>query len=211
MKKWIVCFTCGALLAGAGVASAQVTGGVKGGVNFANMSFSGGGGGGGSPGNRTAWMAGGFVEIPIAKHLVIQPEALFTMKGTEYSGDFAGTGGTGVATTKLNYFDMPVLLRVDVPTTGTVAPFVYAGPNFGFLLSAKATATAAGTQQEEDIKSDLKSTDVGIAFGGGLRFGKVMAEVRYIYGLTNVIGATASAGGATAKNRVIKVIAGVRF
>lgn len=209
MKRWIVCVTCLVVLACAAVASAQITGGVKGGINFANVSLTGGGASI-NMGNRTAWNIGAFFEIPVARNLFLQPEALFTSKGGSLtSGDFLGTGGAATAALKLNYFDVPVLLRFDVPTTSTIVPFVYGGPNLGFLLSAKATATG---QPDEDIKPDLKSTDIGLAFGGGARFGKVTAELRYIYGLTNVLSAAdAVDAGVSAKNSVVKIMVGYRF
>jgi len=208
MNSRVVCLACVAMLACGATASAQVVVGAKGGLNIAGMSL------GGDASNlnlshREVWMAGGFVEIPVARRVAIQPEALYTMKGAEYSAPSPG-GAIGVATLELSYLDVPVLLRVDVPTAGTVVPYIYAGPNVGFRLSAKAASTIGSAHQEEDIKSTTTSTEVGIAFGGGVRFGRVVAELRYTQGLTNVV-ADAASSSATAKNHGFQVIAGVRF
>ncbi len=210
MRKRIVCLAVGIVLACAAVCSAQVTGGVKGGINFANMSLSGGGVTV-SPGNRTAWTVGGFVEFPVARHVALQPEVLYARKGAATSLDFTSIGGTsGSATIKMDYIDVPILFRVDVPVQGAVVPYVYGGPNVGFLLSAKTLATASGAgQQEEDIKSEMKSTDFGIAFGGGVRFGRAFLEARYVMGLQNVVNAPDA--NESAKNHVFKILCGVRF
>jgi len=208
MNTGIVCLACVAVLAGSAVASAQVTGGVKVGLNAANMSVSQAGISN-SPGNREALVAGGFLEIPVVRRVAIQPEALFTMKGSESSFNVPGVSGSSVV--KLTSLDVPVLLRVDVLTHGTVIPYAYAGPNIGFLLSAKSHATVSGTVHDEDIKGDLKNTEFGIAVGGGVRFGRLLAEVRYTHGLTNVLTDTASGGGVKITNHAIAVIGGARF
>ncbi len=204
MNKRGVLVVCLALLGWSAVASAQVTGGVKGGLNFANMTFSGGTGTS-SSGTREAWMAGGFVAIPIAKHVTIQPEGLISLKGSETTE----IGGT--ATVKFTYFDVPVLVRFDIPTSRRVVPYLYGGPNLGFLLSAKVAAVTPSGTHEEDVKGDMRSTELGIAAGGGLQFGRVLVEARYVQGLTNVLTDAAAASGTTLRNRVIKVIGGVRF
>ncbi len=204
MKKRIVCATCLSVLVLAGTASAQVTGGLKGGLNLANMSFSHSDLSV-SPGNRTAWMAGAFVEFPLAKNLALQPEAIVSTKGATLS-----PGGSASVSINLTYVDVPVLLRLDVPTNGRTVPFVYAGPNVGFLLRAKAVATFGGSKSEEDMKKDMKSTEFGVALGGGVRFGSFLVEARYLQGLTNVARLDSGETG-KATTRVFKVIAGVRF
>lgn len=210
MKKKIVCLAIGIVFACAAVCSAQVTGGVKGGINFANMSLNGGGLTV-SPGNRTAWTVGAFVDVPVAKQLAFQPEVLYARKGAATSLDLTDIGGTSAtATIKLDYIDVPLLFRVDVPTRGTVVPYAYAGPNVGFLLSAKAVATASGgAPQEQDIKSDTRSTDFGIAFGGGVRFGRMLLDARYVMGLQNIVDSPTA--NESAKNHVFKILFGVRF
>jgi hypothetical protein len=160
-----------------------------------------------SPSTRTAWLVGAFVEIPIAKNIAFQPELMYTEKGADYSALLAVAGVTGSATMKLSYLDIPLLVRFDIPTTGSVVPYVYAGPNIGFLLRAKVTATG---QPHDDVKSDMNTTEFGIAFGGGVRFGRVLAEVWYTQGLTNVL-TDAAAGGSKATNRVFSILGGVRF
>ncbi len=210
MNRWIVCLTCVVVLAGASVCSAQVTGGVEGGINFANVSISGGGISI-SASNRTGWLIGGFVDVPLAKQVHFQPELLYSSKGATASSDLVGTTGTGHL--RLDYLDIPLLVRFDVPMQGSnVVPFVYAGPQIGILLSAKDVFTpTGGTEVTEDIKSDLSSTSWDLAFGGGVRVSRFLVDVRYAIGLSNIFGSNISAAGGTMKNRVFSIMAGYKF
>ncbi len=210
MNRSIVALVTAVLLGVSVVASAQVTGGVKAGVNIANMTFEQAGNTL-TPSSRTVFTGGAFAEFGVLPHVSIQPEALFTMKGAEYSLSGLPSMPVGTAKMKCTYLDVPVLVKVDVPTTGAFVPYLYAGPNFGFLLSAKVSSDMSGSLLEEDVKKDMKSTDVGIAFGGGVRFGKLLAEVRYVRGLTNVLKAGDLVAPPTFRNHGIQLMAGIRF
>ncbi len=208
MRKRTFCLAGLLVLATAVAASAQITAGVKGGLNLANMSFDVPNPGT-TPTIRTGAAIGGFVGLPVSPAIAIQPEVLFAMKGT--NGD---VGVPGVEDSlRLTYLDVPVLLRLIVPTTAKAAPFVYAGPTFGFPMSAKETVkVASGMTDERDFESDLKSLEVGIAFGGGVQFRRLSIEARFTQGLTNILTAAASDNGtATVKNRVIAILAGFKF
>lgn len=215
MDKRIVSFVGVAVLAVSAVASGQVTGGLKVGLNDAGMSQ--------TPeptdgsvtlSNRQVLLAGGFFEVPLARHIAIQPEVLFVMKGRRVSINQAGL--TADSTAKFTSLDVPVLVRVDVPTRGAITPYLYAGPNIGFVLTAKAVTTLSGsvttpgTSQETDVKDTLKSTEVGVAVGGGVRLGRLLAELRYTRGLTNIL-ADPGSSGVKVTNHALAVIGGVRF
>jgi hypothetical protein len=204
MKKQVACAACVSIVTLAGMASAQVRGGVKGGLNLATMSFSGSNVSL-TPDSRAAWMAGVFVEVPVARHVAFQPEAVVSTKGASIS-----PGGSSALSIDLTYLDVPLLLRVEVPTRGKVVPYVYAGPNVGILLRARTVATIAGTKVDEDMKDELKDTEFGVALGAGVRFGMMLIEARYVQGLTNVVKLDEGESG-KATNRVLKIIAGVRF
>lgn len=205
MNKRVVCGIAVVLLACAGTASAQIAGiGVKGGFNVANMPIS-------SEHQfnttlRKAWMTGGFVDFPLGRNVFLQPELVFTTKGTEIPV------GVGQTTYKLTYLEIPVLLRLDLRNRGKAIPYVYAGPTVSFLLAATQTnvAPAIGYSARYDAKDQFQSTDVGFALGGGVRFGKFLVEARYVEGLKN-IAKQAPSQPSTAKNRVFQIIGGVRF
>ncbi len=205
IKKTAV-VTCFAVLAVASAASGQVTGGIKAGLNVANQTVSQLGVTT-SAGNREAAIAGGFLDIPLARHVALQPEALVDMKGAESSFSISGVSRSSVL--RLTSLDIPVLLRIDVVTSGRVIPYAYAGPTIAFLLSATTHSVVNGTVHDEDV-SDLKTTELGATVGGGVRFRSVIAELRFTRGLTNAFAGQLSSS-VTITNRTIAVIGGVRF
>src|SRR5215211_3888433 len=58
---------------------------------------------------RTGLIAGILLVVPIAPNVAIQPEFLYSMKGAK----FDDTDVTG--TVKIDYAEIPILLRFDVP------------------------------------------------------------------------------------------------
>jgi hypothetical protein len=198
----IVCLAGAALLATAQGASGQGAIGVKGGVNLAGMSYGGPSSFNERFENRTLWTVGVFLDMPVAKRLAIQPEALFTRKGSVHTFDQPGEGRTELATYRLDYLDLSALARVDLRRADShIVPYGFAGPTVGIVLGATRTSTWRLLEPEADIKSDLNRTEVGIAVGGGVRFGRIIAEIRYAQAFTDVFTAAASRGAVTPRNR----------
>jgi hypothetical protein len=198
MKKTSVVFGLVILTIGAQVAMCgEISVGITGGLNIATVR-------GDDVENwdsRTAAFFGGFVEYPFTPVVSIQPELLYTMKGASQTDD------GDKATAKLNYVEIPVLLRVNIPMEGNVRPFLVAGPGIGFKLSSKVEVNS----HEEDIE-DVKGTDFGFIFGGGVSFpvGNYMMSVaaRYELGLTSI---DDSEDEDDVKNSVISIGAGLGF
>ncbi|MFA4948297.1 MAG: porin family protein, partial [Candidatus Krumholzibacteriia bacterium] len=90
--------------------------GVKGGLNMANIT--------GDDAEGTLMKIGGlggvFISYDITEIFAVQPEILFSMKGTKE--DFEGTD----VSTSLNYIEIPLLLKVNLPTEGAIKPSLYA-------------------------------------------------------------------------------------
>ena len=201
MKKAAVVFGLVFLVIAAQAAMCgEMTIGVTGGVNIAKVA------GDDVDGwdSRTAPFFGGFLEFPITPLMSIQPELLYTMKGAT-STDEEGCD----VTAKLDYIEIPVLLRVNIPMEGSIKPFVVAGPGLGFNSTAKFECDG----EEEDIE-DIKSMDFGLIFGGGVGIpvgeGSYMISLfaRYELGLTTI---DDSEYDEDVKNRAISIGAGVGF
>ncbi len=116
-----------------------------------------------------------FENMPI----VIQPEVMYVMKGAKDSED-------GDYKIKLDYIEIPVLVKYNIPMEGNMTPCIFAGPAFGINMSAKV--------DDGDDSYDIynkKSMDIGLAFGAGLDMamgqGKLTFDVRYTLGLTKVL------------------------
>jgi hypothetical protein len=146
--------------------------GVTGGMNIAKLS----GANAGIAENRTGFLAGGLVVIPVGRNFAFQPEILFATKGAD-AGDSLGISG-GM---KLQYVEVPVILRLDVPTSRKIKPFAYAGPAFALKTGCAFEGTAQGVSASVDCDQlfgqigdpgefSFRSADVGGLVGGGLGF-----------------------------------------
>ena len=170
MKKIFLTVSLCALFA-TGAFAQGISGGLKGGLNLANAI----GDDAGDSEMRIAYHIGGFLNIGLGGALAVQPELLFNSVGAKDSED----GMEFVY--KLNYITVPVNLMYSFGNFN-----VQAGPQFGFLLSAKGKASGQGESVEMDIKEYFKSTDIGVNAGLGASFGKLHASARYCLGLSQI-------------------------
>lgn len=133
-----------------------------------------------------------------ARAIGIGGEALFARRGL--SSD--GTGSL-----KLDYVDLPVYVKVQVPTPG-ISPFGYIGPQVSFEVTCKV----------DDINctgGDRSKTDYAGVIGGGVKFGSesrlgFTVEARYIYGLKDLKLSTVSTSESF-KTRSFLILGGIIF
>jgi hypothetical protein len=158
---------------------------------------------------RNGFIAGVLLVFPVASNVAIQPELLYTSKGvTGNDTDFN-------AALKMNYIEVPVLVRVDVPTSGRVRPFLYAGPAVSFKASCNIEVSGQGVNINsncDDFESSgtkMKTVDYGLVGGGGLAFdvgGRTFSiGARYDHSLGKIVDESDS------KHRVISVLATLEF
>jgi len=158
--------------------------GLKVGVNFADLAISG------SDdeveldeilGNKTGFVAGGFIEVPVSPAFSFAPEVLFTQKGAK-----AEQGG-GTFSLELTQVQVPVLFKANF-SSGSVRPFVTAGPAFGFKTSTKAKLEGFSSEVdfEEDNGDEIEPVEFSLVFGGGVKFGQASLEARYDLGLNDL-------------------------
>lgn len=150
--------------------------GIKGGLSEANLN-------GDAVANNSykpGLVVGGFMSYDITEIFCIQPEVLFVMKGAKFA-----TADSSF-TDKINYIEVPILVKVSLPVSGKIKPSLYAGPTFNFLLSAK---SADGT--EIDFKDQISSMDFGIAAGAMVSYqmdkASIFVEGRYDAGLKTIV------------------------
>lgn len=87
-----------------------------------------------------------------------------------------------------------------------------AGPQIGFLLSAKgkteASAMGLSIEEEEDVKDEFKGLDFGLNFGAGYELENGLGfDVRYNLGLSNISDYDDANGG----NGVFQITVGYAF
>ena len=152
--------------------------------------------------SKTGFAGGVFFMYKFSNMFAIQPEAYYSMKGATEKVDFEGV--TFDITYSLDYFEVPILFKLLIPIeNSSINPAIFAGPFVGFNTTAKLKVEAEGQSEERDLE-DVKSTEFGLAFGGGLGFpigtNELGFDVRYILGLSTI---DDSADEADVKNSVI--------
>ena len=170
-------------------ASAQgISGGLKLGANFANQKFSSEGFGF-SPSSRTSLHGGFYLTVMVSETFGVQPELLYNSVGSKFD-----LGGDDVVQ-QLDYLTLPVMLRYN-----PVKIFnIHAGPQFGFLMSAKQKFDG----DSEDIKDGLKGLDLGLGIGAGVDLPMGLGfSARYVLGLSNVAEEADGEDGSVKNNTV---------
>ena len=145
----------------ANVTAQEIKFGAKGGLNFASVS------GDNTEGIDvvTSFNFGVLSEIPVSDKFSVQPELMYSGQGYSFNDD----------TVALSYLNIPLMGKYYL----TKGLSVEAGPQIGFLLSAKNDKT--------DVKDSFNTFDFGVNFGlgykldNGLNFG-----ARYNLGLTDI-------------------------
>jgi hypothetical protein len=176
--------------------------GIKGGLNIANLTGDDVEG----VSSKMGLVGGVSLSYNMTEIFAIQPELLYTMKGAKSDED------EGEVTWKINYIEIPVLFKVNLPTEGNIDPSLYAGPGFGILLSSK---VSNGT--EVDLKDDTAGLDIGIIAGAGLAYqmegGALTLEFRYEVGMISIAKNEIEETGdkPDVKNSVISLMVGYAF
>jgi opacity protein-like surface antigen len=158
---------------------------------------------------------GGFIRFGLGG-LGMQAELLAVTKGFKTSDEDADFGNAE-ASLKLDYIEVPVLLRFGLGS-GTVSPYVMAGPTFSFETGCSFELESAdfdGSVDCEDDNADLfkrKKFDLGATGVAGLEFkagpGALLLEGRFTQGLTNISDEDSSG---SIKNHSFAILAGYSF
>jgi hypothetical protein len=102
-------------------------------------------------------VGGGFLDVPLASVLNLQPEILYEQKGGKYYG----------TAYQLDYIEIPILLDVAL-----IGPFgILVGPSFAV---------------EVGNVNNVNDTDIGVILGGQLNLDRFLVSFRYEAGLLNI-------------------------
>jgi hypothetical protein len=174
------------------------------------------------PKTKVGFVAGISYKINLILGLAIQPEVLYIQKGAIYESStislasiYPGASIDGKVTIKLDYIDIPILVKYSLPIP-VISPYIEGGVSYGILVSAKfkEEATINGVpgvtqppSQENDIKDQMKKSDLSIQLGVGVEFTILEVDARYVMGLSKLD----KDGNAKAYNRGIVLTSGLRF
>jgi len=123
--------------------------------------------------SRTAFHLGVVAEIVISDVFSVQPELLYSAQGATES--FEGID----LDINLDYISLPIMAKYYVSEGFSLE----AGPQVGFLMSAKAKAEG----EEEDLKDFVNGIDFGLNLGLGYKMESGLNfAARYNLGLSNI-------------------------
>lgn len=157
--------------------------------------------------------------------LIFVGEAYYRQKGAKSVEEFnQRVFEEGSAEIGIDYVEIPVLVRVNLPTLGgRFVPYLNAGPAFAWRIDCGIRFEQASGEAEqscedlqgENLEETLRSYEQGITFGGGIDLallggmGAINLDARVTQGLSR-INETAD-GGADVKNRAFSVMLGYSF
>ena len=170
-----------------GAMNAQVKYGAKAGLNIATLN-------GDVEGLKSlvGFHVGGFAQIPLAAKFTFQPEVVYSAQGAKEDG--------GNGKLNLGYINVPLMFKYAIAEKFNVE----AGPQIGFLISAKEKYNG----NSDDIKDQLNSVDFSIGLGASYDFTQnLSADVRYNAGVSNI----AKESDSKIRNGVFQIGLGYKF
>jgi outer membrane protein W len=198
MKKAAILILLLLIFSAMAFAQLGISKGLIGGLNMASLS---GSDVSSDAKSLTGYAGGVFLEFNIPGPLSIEAEALYSMKGSKI------TVNNYTNTYNYTYVDIPVLLKYFLPIP-VVRPYIYAGPSYSILLSAKQKVEGASiTNIEVDVKDVMTKSDIGAVVGLGVRFSILRVDARYNLGLSTID----KSGTYNMYNRVAELYVGIEF
>jgi hypothetical protein len=153
--------------------------GLVAGATFAKINVSGSEGLNAAFREKFEPVAGGFVAFDAGDHFSVQPEVLWTVKGSLLNRE------TIHERIRLTYLEVPVLVRF-VPSADSPVSWlrIFAGPYGAYLLDA--TTRSRGSAMRVDLTESLRSLDVGWVAGFGVELAHVGFDARYGGGVMDI-------------------------
>jgi len=134
-----------------------------------------------------SFVAGGYLELKLG-FVSIQPEVLYTRMGAKIEDVIEDVPFS--LQYRLDYLQVPVLLKFNVVPAGPIRPFLYAGGYGGYLLKAKGIMEGGGETDEADL-TECSSATTTASSAAWLAFKlpgiSVSVEGRYTTALMNII------------------------
>lgn len=162
------------LIANLAVAQSNARVGIKGGLNVSNLYVDEVD----DENPRYGFNVGVYAQLLSSEVFAIQPEILFSTKGSKLDGGYFENSKLN-----LNYIELPVLA---VFKLGDAAE-IHAGPYFGYLLSANVDIESDIITGSEELDRDsFTAWDYGLAAGIGFNVGAAQIGARYTYGLKEI-------------------------
>lgn len=196
------------LIASITVAEAQISLGPKIGINNAGAEITLRFGESFKPSPRKGLIVGGVIKYDMGGAFALQVEPQYTRKGYRLDDTFSGKPLTVIA--NLGYIELPIVLQA-AAKFNKLKVYAFAGPNFGFRMSAQVSSVLPHTVETNNVEYSTKDFDLGVDLGAGLAFElnsttSLFTDGRISRGLMNV-----DRTGDTYYSRDTKVSVGLLF
>ena len=167
--------------------------------------------------SKLGFHGGFFVMVTPVPTFTFQVEALFTQRGAKQSleGEINGIPFDATFDYSINYIEIPLLGKVNLPVGNTLQLNLLAGPAFSIKLSEKVELDG----QDLETDDDLNPTDLGVVFGAGGTMKptagpQVTVDIRFVLGLSDIADVEADETDptqevATLKNSAIMATLGI--
>lgn len=143
---------------------------------------------------KVGLLVGGFLGIAVNDVFSVEPQVLFSQKGTKVKG--TGSNSSMEGSVRITYIEVPVLGKFWIPVSDPgVKPYVFVGPEVEFKVSCTAEGAILAVTGSQDCDKTgteikLKSTDFGVTGGAGVQFKAgnqvVRVDARYTHGLSDI-------------------------
>lgn len=158
--------------------------------------------------SRTGLNVGGGLTFGLSENLGVLVGATYAQKGATATGDGAEI------TFKIDYLEIPVLLQLGVPTSGSISPRFFIGPAVGAEIGCEVEGTEGGVTVSADCSdfgAPVKSVDIGAMGGAGLSMStggamSITLDVFYNLGLSTI---DDTSNPDDVKNRAWSILGGV--
>jgi Outer membrane protein beta-barrel domain len=139
------------------------------------------------------------LEIIFTNNFSIQPELIYLQKGLKFSANVLGVANIE-ATQKVNYFEVPILIKLNLLQDAPLGISIGVGPSFGYAISGTDFSSVSGTgipSQTQTVDTDFKTynrfelgahASVGLGFKVGS--GRILLDGRYLFGISKLNSST---------------------
>jgi len=156
------------------------------GFSYSNLNISGQSGLNG----RASVALGAELDLGFNEHFGLRIDPMFVSKGAEATHRNAYWGTMDGAKFNLNYIDVPVLARYDLPAKSEAHGYLLGGVGVSFATKREVDLTQGNEHETVDFKDVLSSTDASVDLGIGFSLpqgpNRWAIDARAAFGVTNI-------------------------
>lgn len=151
--------------------------------------------------HRLGVAGGAMLGLALSDSIGVESGVIFSQKGASF------TEGKDNGKVRINYLDVPVLLKAGSGTDGgRTGVYALVGPVLSFKLGSSATFNGKTDSSWRD--ADVRGTDISGLVGVGVSVNVVSVSARYTFGLRTI---DATKDPNDFKNRTFSFMVGVRL